>query len=460
MLRAALGAAWDRMVATGGAEALAGDAGAELAVAGPGAAGVANGEGTTNGAQAAVDSEVDDAGVAFDRAAYNVGGALGNADPAIGEPADVINLGTWLGMGGVPDTSESAAPPVALRPLIRAYCSARRSEVELNPVEREGLRTRELELMPADLRAVALAEFKDDGVIALPGFLNFFPGDEFVNPWAAVAGHGAVVIGVARDHGEQGDRGLYRHYGGDIRVLQPYWPMELAIVVERLHDAFTDSTSSLGRAQRYIVLCHSKGYFLGHALQQLSQDPVCRTTGLLPERYYRFFPRLRDVPSVKIAVVLQRLCNARFIGIAAPVEGLERFLNDRVVDIFSRRLMSDSGRCFRPDFIAHYHNNVARCGPESCYRLITTRHPGTILRSLGSDTTTTGGPIRKSVSLGARALFYGMAGLLSDGSGDGVVPGYKGNYPNQRKLSLEMDHLGSFERRAAAHGIMAAMIRP
>jgi len=375
----------------------------------------------------------------------------------VGFGADAIGLlsdaSSWVNPWA---KGERAAPAVIIpseKPFLLTQISDRYSHARRNPPhllwESAG-RQREniLDSFPTHQADRYLDTFKEAALVFVPGLLNFFPSDEFFQQVSSMFGHGGVVIGIAAKNAKKSHHGLYSVVGGDERVIQPDWRLELPLLVKRLITALKDPQIEASHAKKFVFVGHSKGGLLLLALQALTQMAnEGRLSDLQKAR--KLFPGLDQIPFSDFRRLLGRLKDSQFYPYGTPVEGIPR---TGLVSGFDTMLLQGSARYFTPEFMTQFFKDLG-FGPEQATAIIHAQKAQTLKQVLQADTRLDS-VIGNAFTTAARALFHGAGHLIGAHKGDGLVDFPTKAWPHLRLLPTPADHLQMVETPLAARALL------
>lgn len=308
-----------------------------------------------------------------------------------------------------------------------------------------------------------LDQFADAAVIFLPGLLNFQPATEWFDFISAFFGYGGIVLGVSAYDSTVQQRGLFKVFGGDERVLQPDWRMELPLVIHRFYQALEDPSITFGQAKRYVMLGHSKGGFVALSLGDLVQEYFAygRTIGDYPPELDATYAGLSALHPYQLHRVMEALQHATPHLLATPIEGIPL---TRFVEWLDQILLAGTGKFFTSEFVAtHFGRNHPHRPAGERASLITTVAADSLAEQLAlADPLLLAGAshLEKTAADAVPVAFRGLAHLLKAGAstdGDNVVRGYKGNYPKHRVIGGRHDHVQLVETLAAGGEVLAAV---
>lgn len=338
----------------------------------------------------------------------------------------------------------------------------RRHPHYLSAAARTELKTKILASVDPLTREQYLDQFADTAVIFLPGLLNFQPATEWFNFISAFFGYGGIVLGVSAYDSTVQQRGLFKVFGGDERVLQPDWRMELSLVIQRLNLALEDPSITFGQAKRYVMLGHSKGGFVALSLGDLVQEYFehGRTIGDYPPELDTTYAGLNALHPQQFHRVMEALQHATPHLLATPIEGIPL---TRLVEWLDQILLAGTGKFFTPEFVAtHFGRNHPHTPAGERASLITTLAAASLAGQLAlADPLLAGAShLEKTAADAVPVAFRGLAHLLKAGAstdGDTVVRGYARKYPKHRVIGGRHDHVQLVETLAAGGEVLAAV---
>lgn len=347
-------------------------------------------------------------------------------------------------------------------PVVDLAVSPRRHSQNLSITEQAALKAKILASVDPVTRERYLDQFADAAVIFFPGLLNFHPGTDWFNFISAFFGYGGIVVGVSAYDSTVQQQGLFKVFGGDERVLQPDWRMELPLVIHRLYQALTDSAITFGQAKRYVMLGHSKGGFVALSLADLVQEYFAygREIGDYPPELDAIYAGLGTLHPHQLHRVMEALQHATPHLLATPIEGIPL---TRLVEWLDQILLAGTGKFLTPKFVAtHFGRLHPHVPPGERASLITTLAANGLAEQLSlADPLFAGASVLKRTAADAVPVaFRGLAHLLRAGpstEGDTVVRGYGGKYPRHRVIGGRHDHVQLVETLAAGDEVLAAV---
>lgn len=347
-------------------------------------------------------------------------------------------------------------------PVVDLAVSPRRHSQNLSITEQAALKAKILASVDPVTREQYLDQFADAAVIFLPGLLNFQPATEWFDFISAFFGYGGIVVGVSAYDSTVQQQGLFKVFGGDERVLQPDWRMELPLVIHRLYQALEDPSITFGQAKRYVVLGHSKGGFVALSLDDLIQEYFSygRTIGDYPPELDATYAGLSALHPHQLHRVMEALQHATPHLLATPIEGIPL---TKLVQFLDKFLLKGTGKFFSPEFVAtHFGRLHPHVPPGERASLITTLAANGLAEQLSlSDPLFAGAShLERTAANAVPVAFRGLAHLLRAGpgtAGDTVVRGYGGKYPRHRVIGGRNDHVQMVETVAAGGEVLAAV---
>ncbi len=267
------------------------------------------------------------------------------------------------------------------------------------------------------LRVKAEKWGKEYGVVFLPGMYNHPPDPAWMNLISSAFEHGGVMLSTAVSADRLESHELYSTLGENKRVLQPHWEMEIPIVMRRLAVALRDP-SLLGRAEKLVLIGHSKGGLLAHALKAL-QKVYVENGGVIPKKIIDLYPGLEGLSDVDLHQVMSVLEKSKMVLLGSPVEGIDY---NFFIEVADHLLLEGSAQGFDRERLPGYFQTLG-FGPEIADLIVHAQMPG-LLRSL-LHISHPGNTLDSLTYRTTGIFFYGISFVMNAREGDALVRAYK-----------------------------------
>lgn len=274
------------------------------------------------------------------------------------------------------------------------------------------LKQRWLAKLPHSLRERIREYGKDYGVVFIPGMLNHAPDPDWMNQMSAAFGKGGLVISAAMGRDEVQHHSLYSIVGENTHVLQPHWEIEVALIIRRLAQSLQHPRIFKG-VDKLVIVGHSKGGLLNHALQVISEN-YHANGGFISPHLHDLYPGLDAIHPETLRPVMEVLRRSHSVLLGSPVEGVDYSLPVQIVDYL---LLEGSAHGFDPRRLADYFNRAGLSADEVGI-VIHTKMPG-LLESLGNSYP--GTRLNAFAYKVTGAMFYGISFLVRARNGDALV---------------------------------------
>lgn len=303
--------------------------------------------------------------------------------------------------------------PYVTAKLMGLVMRSRTRGVVREDYKKEILREKLIVSLPAALRAKIRKWGENYGIVFIPGMYNQFPDPTWMNLVSSAFGKGGVVVSAAVGEDRVYAEDLYATVGENRRVLQPHWQMEVAHVLRRINLALKDP-ALFQNTDRLVILGHSKGGLLTHALKALQLIYEANQNSF-PEKFHRLYPGIQDVSPEDLGRVMEVLKKSKFVLLGSPVEGIDYNL---LVELTDYLLLEGSAKGFDRRELLPYFDSVGidprrvdliihSRMPSLVQSLFRMSHPGNTLESLAYRTT--------------GLLFYGISFLMRARQGDALL---------------------------------------
>ncbi len=183
-------------------------------------------------------------------------------------------------------------------------------------------------------------------VYFVPGFFNFTPGPRFARVIKLATGRDLTFLSTAGAT-KITKKNDITYWGGDDSVYCEDWRTEVPSVIVRLAHHFDPNVNPA-------FIGHSQGGLVVYVLAALRKYLI--EHGKLSPKILAAFPELGNIDRLTLYNVFDHLRHAKFIALAAPLDGLGKGFLKKAKDTRFDSVFHDASESFTPEFLKEIYD--------------------------------------------------------------------------------------------------------